>query len=89
VTLGRFSMAKWFAGEKISKIHGQPKRFGPLTVLPMFHPAAALRSPDVRRQVEADFGKLPAVLAAAEQSRQKASESSPVVTKVDQLKLFQ
>ena len=25
VTLGRFSMAKWFPGEKISRIHGQPK----------------------------------------------------------------
>jgi uracil-DNA glycosylase len=89
VTLGRFSMAKWFSGEKISKIHGQPKQFGRLTVLPMFHPAAALRSPDVRRQVEADFAKLPAVLAAAEQARQKLTESEPVVAQVDQLKLFQ
>ena len=28
VTLGRFSMAQWFPGERISKIHGQPKRVG-------------------------------------------------------------
>ena len=26
VTLGRFSMCRWFPGERISKIHGQPKR---------------------------------------------------------------
>src|ERR671913_661387 len=28
VTLGRFSMARWFPGERISRIHGQPKRAG-------------------------------------------------------------
>jgi DNA polymerase len=34
VTLGRFSMARWFPGERISKIHGQPKRDGRRLVVP-------------------------------------------------------
>ena len=39
VTLGRFSMARWFPGDRISKIHGQPKRDGMRLVVPMYHPA--------------------------------------------------
>src|SRR5512135_2803662 len=39
VTLGRFSMARFFPGASISKIHGQPKRVGNVLVVPMFHPA--------------------------------------------------
>ncbi len=31
VTLGRFSMARWFPGERISRIHGQARRFGDVT----------------------------------------------------------
>jgi len=50
VTLGRFSMARWFPGDKISRIHGQEKRFGKRTVVPMYHPAAALRSPAVKNR---------------------------------------
>ncbi len=42
VTLGRYSMAKFFAGESISRIHGQPRTVGKRTIVPMFHPAAAL-----------------------------------------------
>src|SRR5689334_20780269 len=40
VTLGRFSMAKWFPGERISRIHGQPKKDGKRLIVPMYHPAA-------------------------------------------------
>jgi DNA polymerase len=89
VTLGRFSMARWFSGEKISKIHGQAKQFGRHMVVPMYHPAAALRAPAVRNQIEADFAKLPSVVEAAEQSRKKSKdEDRPAETQIDQLKLF-
>ena len=63
VTLGRFSMARWFPGASISKIHGQPRKFGRLTVVPMFHPAAALHQPKYRELIEADFRQLPTILA--------------------------
>ncbi|MEI7554978.1 uracil-DNA glycosylase [Candidatus Chlorohelix sp.] len=43
VTLGRFSMRRWFPNERISQIHGKPKEDDGRIVMPMFHPAAALR----------------------------------------------
>jgi uracil-DNA glycosylase family 4 len=41
VTLGRYSMERYFPGQSISRIHGRPKRVGDVYYLPMFHPAAA------------------------------------------------
>lgn len=89
VTLGRFSMARWFSGAKISRIHGQPKQFGRLMVMPMYHPAAALRAPAVRTQIEADFAKLPTIVSTAEQTRNKLNETSETAQALmDQMKLF-
>lgn len=65
VTLGRISMSRWFPGQSISRIHGQPQVFGGLTVVPMFHPAAALHQERYRSLIEADFARLPAILAEA------------------------
>ena len=62
ITLGRFSMAKWFPNAQISKIHGQPKKIGGRVYLPMYHPAAALRNPKLLAEVEADFKKIPDIL---------------------------
>ncbi len=42
VTLGRHSMQRYFPGESIGRVHGQPRRKGDLIVVPMYHPAAAL-----------------------------------------------
>lgn len=65
VTLGRFSMAKYFPGETISKVHGRSKRIGGIIYFAMYHPAAALHQGNLRRVIEADILKLPAVLAEA------------------------
>lgn len=59
VTLGRFSMYRYFPGAAITKIHGQPKQIGDRLVVPMFHPAAALHQPRWRPEITADFEKLP------------------------------
>lgn len=60
VTLGRFSMAKFFTkGEKISIIHGRARREGERIYIAMFHPAAALRSPQTMEMFRADFKKNP------------------------------
>lgn len=68
VTLGRFSMAKFLPDEKISQIHGQARfvnwRGKRLIVLPMYHPAAALRSGEIMRQIREDFKKIPQLLRA-------------------------
>ena len=69
VTLGRFSMARWFPDALISRIHGQPKRVGNRLVVAMFHPAAALHQQKYRPLLEADFGRLPDWIARAEAFR--------------------
>jgi uracil-DNA glycosylase len=85
VTLGRFSMAKFFPGERISRIHGQAKKIGRRLVVPMYHPAAALHQAALRGAIEDDFAKLPKMLAEAERERESSSEQE---TPPDQLNLF-
>lgn len=77
VTLGRFSMARWFPGERISKIHGMPKQDGKRLIVPMYHPAAALHQAALRGAIEADFASLPKLLAEAERAREAAKPEEP------------
>jgi DNA polymerase len=86
VTLGRFSMARWFPGERISKIHGQPKRVGRRLVVPMYHPAAALHQGALRGAIEEDFAKLPKMLAEVERLRD--AESAQEAPQAQQASLF-
>ncbi len=88
VTLGRFSMARWFPGERISKIHGQPRKDGKRLIVPMYHPAAALHQSALRGAIEEDFAKLPKILADAERERLKSEESAPAEPPANQMKLF-
>lgn len=66
VTLGRFSMNKFLLGEYISRVHGQPRYVDfagkRRIIVPMFHPAAALRRGEIRQQIIEDFEKLPKIL---------------------------
>jgi uracil-DNA glycosylase family 4 len=87
VTLGRFSMYRYFPGASISKIHGQPKRVGDRLIVPMFHPAAALHQPKWRPQIIEDFQKLPHLIAEAAAFRQpEDNQIDPDST--EQLSLF-
>ena len=83
ITLGRFSMARYFPKTSISRIHGQPKRRGGRIYYPMFHPAAALHQPKYRAAIEEDMLKIPQLLAEAEQM---ADEEPP--PQAEQLSLF-
>ncbi|MDM8519680.1 uracil-DNA glycosylase [Anaerolineales bacterium HSG6] len=65
VTLGRFSMHRYFPGAAITKIHGQAKQIGKRMVIPMFHPAAALRNPKWRAMIIDDFNNIPALVEQA------------------------
>ncbi|TAK59925.1 MAG: uracil-DNA glycosylase [Dehalococcoidia bacterium] len=65
VTLGRHSMQRYFPGESISRVHGQPRRKGDVIVVPMYHPAAALHQGSLRATIEADFRRLPEFLSRA------------------------
>ena len=87
VTLGRFSMVRYFPGESISRIHGQPKRVGDRLIVPMFHPAAALHQPKWRPQIVEDFQKLPHLIAEAATFRQ-AEDDEIEPDSAEQLSLF-
>jgi len=65
VTLGRFSMYRYFPKASITKIHGQPKRVDNRLVVPMFHPAAALRNPKWMDWMTEDFDRLPELVEEA------------------------
>lgn len=78
ITLGRFSMAKFLPGAKISSVHGQMKKIGDRYVIPMFHPAAALHQASLKPAILADFAKLPDLLAEARRGLGRAQpDSSP------------
>jgi len=85
VTLGRFSMARFIPNARISAIHGRAQRLGGRTVVAMYHPAAALHQPSLRRTIEQDFAHLPALIATA--SQPAPSEPAPPAS-IQQLSLF-
>ncbi len=74
VTLGRFSMARWFPDGRITQIHGRIKNIGRGRVaMAMFHPAAALRNPVWREQFVQDLQKLPSLIQRAQAADQAAA----------------
>jgi uracil-DNA glycosylase family 4 len=66
VTLGRFSMGKFLPEVKISSVHGKSFKLKwhncDFVVVPMYHPAAALRNGSVMDLFKEDFLKLPKIL---------------------------
>jgi len=61
-TLGRFSMNYFLPNARISKDHGKIFWFKEKIVFPLYHPAAALRSLEVLKDLKLDFQKLKIVL---------------------------
>jgi uracil-DNA glycosylase len=74
VTLGRYSMAMFFPGKSISKIHGTAQRQDNIIYYAMYHPAAALHQQSLRQVVEADMLKIPQILAGAEMATEARPE---------------
>jgi uracil-DNA glycosylase len=72
VTLGRFSMAKFFGGEKISSIHGRARKVDGRICIAMYHPAAGLHQQSLKDTIRSDFKKIPQIMAEAE--RQSVEE---------------
>jgi len=82
VTLGRYSMAMFFPGKSISKIHGTAQKRDGVIYYAMYHPAAALHQQSLRRSIEEDMQKIPSLLAEAKNVAEV--EPSP-----QQLKMFE
>ena len=81
VTLGRYSMARFFPGETISKVHGKSRHENNIIYYAMYHPAAALHQQSLRQTVEADMLKIPVLLA-------QANKAPEIEEKPQQLSLF-
>jgi DNA polymerase len=79
VSLGRYSLAWFFPRDAISKVHGQAKVRDGVYFIPMYHPAAALHAGNLRKVIEEDFRKIPAVLERAREAppEQAAPEPQP------------
>lgn len=96
-TLGRHSMSKYFPKERISKVHGQPRRVGNMTVVPLFHPAAALHQPSLKAAELEDFARMPEILAEAtrlerddaDRTQEHQGADASEKQKLDQLRLFE
>ena len=65
VTLGRYSMAQFFPGERISQIHGTARMVEGRMCVAMYHPAAGLHQASLADVIRSDFRKLPIYIEQA------------------------
>jgi DNA polymerase len=84
VTLGRYSMALFFPGKSISKIHGTAEKRDGIIYYAMYHPAAALHQQSLRETIKADMLKIPELLA-----REKSMPEVEEEPEVKQLNMFE
>ncbi len=59
VTLGRHSMLRFYPQGKISNDHGRIISLGKRVLLPVYHPAAALRNPRLNETLVQDMKRIP------------------------------
>ena len=81
VTLGRFSMAKFFGSEKISAIHGRARKIDGRLCIAMYHPAAALHQSSLKEVIREDFKKIPGIIAESERLSKEAPTPAKVAPK--------
>lgn len=78
ITLGRFSMAKFLPDVKISQVHGRLHKVrwnNQITyMLPMYHPAAALRSTQMLTAFTQDFEKVSKILDWVKQQHELTTD---------------
>jgi uracil-DNA glycosylase family 4 len=89
VTLGRHSMGRFMPGTTISRAHGTAAPVDPSTgatrarVYAMYHPAAALRTPEIEAASFADAARIPAALVEARHLRARSEASEPAAAPAD------
>jgi len=75
VTLGRYSMARYFPGKSISKIHGTAVKRDNVIYYAMYHPAAALHQQSLKQAIETDMQKIPRLLAETKNVQEEKPQS--------------
>ncbi len=89
VTLGRFSLARFFPGESISRARGRVRQRNGRSIYPIMHPAAALHRQEFRATIMQDFLAIPGLLE--ELRRTPSPEVTPELEQApppEQLALF-
>lgn len=86
VSLGRYSMARFFPGQSIGRVHGTWKKEGDTVYMALYHPAAALHQQSLRKVIQEDMLKLPLALAAATRGSGEGEPAS--AEQPQQLSLF-
>jgi len=85
VTLGRHSLGRFMPGERISQAHGTVRQVDPESgarnamAFALYHPAAALRTPEIERTSYDDVARIPAALLAARARREAPAQEVAVV----------
>jgi DNA polymerase len=94
VTLGRFSLSRFFPGESITRVRGKLREKDGRHVFPIMHPAAALHRQELRSAIVSDFMEIPKVLEKLDRLGAKSVESPQLdyqretTTPAQQLSLF-
>lgn len=93
LTLGRFSMARYFQTAKISAIHGKASWVGGRLIIAMYHPAAGLHQPNLKADIMHDFSFLPGYIEKARGERAKKfaeikTAAEDIQDDAEQLSLF-
>ncbi len=88
VTLGRFSMAHFLPGARISEAHGKATKVGGRLIVAMYHPAAALHQRSLQSTIEADFARLPVLIAQSSQVKEIQPPPKEDKDEPKQLSLF-
>ena len=65
VTLGRFSLTRFFPGESITRARGRLREREGRRIYPIMHPAAALYRQEMRSSIVEDFKRIPDILEEA------------------------
>ena len=87
VTLGRFSLGRFFPGESITRARGSLRQKDGRLIFPVMHPAAALRRPELRTTMVQDFRAIAQALEGAPEPEPEplevAMEAPPKVQQTD------
>jgi DNA polymerase len=94
VTLGRHSLGRFIPNVRAMRdIHGRALPYNGMTVVAMYHPAAALHQGSLRSVLEEDFRNLPTILARASRPAASAAPgpmaaAAPVEPAAEQMSLW-
>jgi uracil-DNA glycosylase family 4 len=84
VTLGRHSLGRFMPGERISQAHGTMRPADPesgaghAVAFALYHPAAALRTPEIERTSYQDVAMIPAALLESRARRERMATAREV-----------